>query len=313
MHRYKGIVAATFSAFFLGLAPVFGRWAILEGFSPFLVVMLRTVLATLFLFLLLLLSNRRLFYIFSVGMLACFLAGLLNGLGSLLYYLALRHLSASLGQLIYSLYPFFVMVWMFFDGQSPSRLTLARMMLAFLSIAWLTYTPTQTPDWEGILLMLGAALLYALHLPINQRVLYEAPAPTVTFYTLLSMSLVVVIAYFALDRSLPPAGAAWLPLLGLTAVTFLSRLSLFLGVKHLGGVQAALFGLAEVLVTIAFGKFWLHEMLTLRQWIGILGLAVSLLTIRFEKLERPLHIPQGWLSWIRPPDIPPQVPWRPDR
>jgi drug/metabolite transporter (DMT)-like permease len=313
MHRYKGIAAATFSAFFLGLAPVFGRWAILQGFSPFLVVMLRTVLATLFLFLLLLLSNRRLFYIFSVGMLACFLAGLLNGLGSLLYYLALRHLSASLGQLIYSLYPFFVMVWMFFDGQSPSRLTLARMMLAFLSIAWLTYTPTQTPDWEGILLMLGAALLYALHLPINQRVLYEAPAPTVTFYTLLSMSLVVVIAYFALDRSSPPAGAAWIPLLGLTAVTFLSRLSLFLGVKHLGGVQAALFGLAEVLVTIAFGKFWLHEVLTIRQWIGILGLAVSLLTIRFEKLERPLHIPQGWLSWIRPPDIPPQVPWRPDR
>ncbi len=313
MHRYKGITAATFSAFFLGLAPVFGRWAILQGFSPFLVVMLRTVMATFLIFLLLLFSKRRLFYIFSVGMLACFLAGLLNGVGSLLYYLALHHLSASLGQLIYSLYPFFVMLWMFFDGQSPSKLTLARMTLAFLSIAWLTYTPLQKPDWQGILLMLGASLLYALHLPINQRVLYEAPAPTVAFYTLLSMSLVVTIAYFSLDRSFPPERASWVPLLGLTAVTFFSRLSLFLGVKHLGGVQAAIFGLAEVMVTIAFGKFWLYEELTLRQWIGILGLAISLLTIRFEKLERPFHVPQGWLSWIRPPDIPPQVPWRPDR
>ncbi len=34
-------------------------------------------------------------------------------------------------------------------------------------------------------MMLGAAALYALHLPINQRVLYEVPAPTVTLYTLL--------------------------------------------------------------------------------------------------------------------------------
>lgn len=161
--------------------------------------------------------------------------------------------------------------------------------------------------------MLGAALLYALHLPINQRVLYEAPPPTVTFYTLLSMSVVVSIAYLGWDRSQPVGQVSWVPVLGLTLVTFLSRLSLFLGVKHLGGIQAALFGLAEALVTIAFGKYWLHENLTPLQWLGVIGLAISLLSIRFEKLERPLHTPQGWLSWIRPPDIPPQVPWRPDR
>ncbi|MFO3795834.1 MAG: hypothetical protein ACK8QZ_00920, partial [Anaerolineales bacterium] len=63
-------------------------------------------------------------------MLACLLAGFLNGIGSLLYYLALNYLSASLGQLIYALYPFFVMLWTFFDGQAPSKLTLARMGLA---------------------------------------------------------------------------------------------------------------------------------------------------------------------------------------
>ena len=61
--------------------------------------------------------------------------------------------------------------------------------------------------------MLGAAALYALHLPINQRVLYEVPAPTVTLYTLLAMSAVVVPAYLVFDpgairgRSRQPAGA----------------------------------------------------------------------------------------------------------
>lgn len=313
MRHVKGTTAAALSAFFLGLAPVFGKWAILEGFSPFLIVALRTVLATFFLFLVLFFFKRGLFYIFPVGLLACLLAGFLNGIGSLFYYLALNYLSASLGQLIYALYPFFVMIWTFFDGQAPSKLTLARMGLAIISVAWLVYMPGEKIEWRGILLMLGAALLYALHLPINQRVLYEAPAPTVAFYTLLAMSIVVSLAYFLWSPAPLPANGTWLAVWGLTFVTILSRLTLFLGVKHLGGVQAALFGLAEVLVTILFGKFWLHEVLTPLQWLGIVGLAISLLSIRFERLERPLTPAQGWLSWIRPPDIPPQVPWRPDR
>jgi drug/metabolite transporter (DMT)-like permease len=48
---------------------------------------------------------------------------------------------------------------------------------------------------HGAGLMIGAALLYALHLLINQRILYEAPAPSVTFYTLLSMSVTVIAAF----------------------------------------------------------------------------------------------------------------------
>ena len=38
---------------------------------------------------------------------------------------------------------------------------------------------------------------YALHLLINQRVLYEVPAPTVTFYTLLGMAVTVSVAFLA--------------------------------------------------------------------------------------------------------------------
>ena len=54
-------------------------------------------------------------------------------------------------------------------------------------------------------MMIGAAVLYAMHLPINQRVLYEVPAPTVALYTLLSMSAVVIPAYLLFDRAWPSA------------------------------------------------------------------------------------------------------------
>ena len=100
--------------------------------------------------------------------------------------------------------------------------------------------------------MLGAAAMYALHLPINQRVLYEVPAPTVTLYTLLAMSAVVVPAYLIFDRQIPSSNLNWGPLFGLSLMTSLSRLALFLGIKRIGGMQTALLGLAELLVTILF-------------------------------------------------------------
>ena len=74
----------------------------------------------------------------------------------------------------------------------------------------LTSLQTHRSDPVGVGLMLGGAALYALHLPINQRVLYEVPAPTVTVYTLVAMSAVVVPAYLLfghqLDDSQPPPG-----------------------------------------------------------------------------------------------------------
>ena len=88
-------------------------------------------------------------------------------------------------------------------------------------------------------------MMYAIHLPINQRVLYDIPAPTVTLYTLLAMSAVVVPTYLIFDRHLPPSGTPWTPILALGLATFFSRLMLFLGIKSLGGMQTALLGLGE--------------------------------------------------------------------
>ncbi len=152
--------------------------------------------------------------------------------------------------------------------------------------------------------MLIAAALYALHLPINQRVLYDIPAPTVTVYTLLAMSLIVVPAYLIFDRSLPPGNAPWLPVFGLTAVTFFSRLLLFLGVKHIGGMQTALLGLGELLVAILFSHLLLGEVLTTWQWIGAAGLSLSLLLVWFEAPpSHPIHT-HGLLGWLQPPEFP---------
>jgi drug/metabolite transporter (DMT)-like permease len=303
--RDKGIQAALASALFLGLAPIFGRQAIgVYGFSPLAVVAMRTSMAAILLLGIFVLFKRPFLFIYPAGLMGCTLAGVINGLGSILYYQALQHLSASVGQLLYSLYPIFVAIWLTLDGEIPSRLTMVRIILATGAAALLTLGAAADINRIGALMMLGAAALYGLHLPINQRVLYDLPAPTVTLYTLLAMSAVVVPAYFIFNRQWPNNPILW-PVAGLTLVTFLSRLTLFLGVKHLGGMQTALLGLAELLVTLSLGYFWLGEKLTPLQWIGAGCLSITLLLVQFEKGRHPSKSSRGgWLKWLRPPGMP---------
>ncbi len=296
-----GLRAATLSALFLGMAPIFGKQAILNGLPPLAVVALRTVLATLLLWGLLAYFKPAFLRIYPVGLIGCLLAGGINGVGSLFYYSALGRIDAGLGQLLYAFYPVFVALWLWLDKQPPSKLTLVRLALALPAVALLTMGSPHHLDVWGMAMMLLAAALYALHLPINQRVLFDVPAPTVTLYTLAAMSLVVVPAFLLLGpRVLPTTWATAWPVAGLTLVTFFSRLTLFLGVKHIGGMQTALLGLGELLVTLALSYIWLHEALSPTQWLGALLLAVILLLAAFERLEpTSRHPPGGWLSWLR--------------
>ncbi len=302
--RAKGIYAALASAIFLGMTPVFGKQAILSGASPLAVVAFRTLLAAVLLFGVLLVFDRRYLYIYPAGLLGCLLAGWTNGIGSLFYYNALARVDASVGHMLYSLYPMFLLIWLSLDHQPAGRLTLIRLLLVVPAIYMLTQARAGQVDLIGIGQMLVAAALYALHIPINQRVLYDMPAPTVTFYTLLAMSSIVVPVYlFSGVAALPAGYRVWMPILGLTLVTFLSRLTLFLGVKHLGGMQTALLGLSELLVAVFFSYILLGERFSYSQWVGAVLLALSLLMVIFERPISQKNRLTGWLSWIQTRDV----------
>jgi len=303
--RNTGINAALISALFLGLAPVFGKAAMsAENFSPLAVAALRTSMAALLLVIIIAVFKRQILYIYPAGLLGCLLAGAVNGIGSIFYYVGLSKLDASVAQMLYALYPFFVAFWLQLDKQTPSKLTGVRIVIAVISAYFLTRVQAGNIDGWGVVFMLIAAALYALHLPINQRVLYDVPAPTVTVYTLLAMSLIVVPAYLIFDRSLPMGNAPWTPVFALAAVTFCSRLLLFLGVKHIGGMQTALLGLGELIVAIVFSRLLLGESLTTWQWIGTAGLSLSLLLVWFERPPSNPVPAHGPLGWLQPPDFP---------
>jgi drug/metabolite transporter (DMT)-like permease len=303
--RNQGIQAAIASAIFMGIVPIFGKQAILLGFSPLAVVALRTNFAVLMLLLIILPHKRQFLYIYPVGLMGCALAGFTNGLGSILYYSALSRMDASVGHLLYSFYPIFVALWLLTDRQTISKITIYRLILAAPGVYLLVSTGTKTVDLMSAAMMLGAALLYALHLLINQRVLYDAPPPTVTFYTLLSMGLTVLVAFLLFDPRLPVLNLSWGPIIGMALVTFFSRILLFTGVKHLGGLQTSLIGLAELMVTVFLAQIWLGEKLSVLQWTGAVLLAISIVMVGFDKHEPAKRHTTSWLSWLNSPGINP--------
>lgn len=301
--RSRGIQAAVASAIFLGASPILGKEAFLQGFSPYMVVVLRTGLAVLLLVTIMAIFNRQYFYIYPVGLAGCILAGFFNGLGSIFYYIGLSRIDASIGQLIYAFYPIFVAVWMLLDRQSVNRVTLLRLGVALPGIYFLLSAGSEPLDFTGAVFMLISAILYSLHLIINQRILYEVPAQTVTLYTLLSMAVTVVVAYLLLDRQLPTPQMNFTPILLLAFITFFSRVTLFMGVKHLGSIQTAILGLGELLVTVALAHWWLGETLSASQWIGALFLIVSLFLVIFDRQQPAKRYSSGLLSWLNPPTM----------
>ncbi len=307
----QGIFAALASALFLGVIPIFGKVAIGSGFTPLSLIALRSGIAVILMIVAMGLFKRKFFYIYPVGLLGCLLAGLFNGLGSILYYSALSRLDAGLGQMLYSFYPLFVALWLLLDRQAITRLTAFRLGLALPAMILLMQRQSGAVDLIGGLMMLGSAALYGLHLIINQRILYEAPAPTVTLYTLLSMAVTVDIAYLLFDRSIPAPNVAWWAALSMAFITFSSRVTLFAGVKRLGGLQTALLGLGEVFITVLLSVVFLHERLSSQQWLGALFLAISLSLVGFDRISPQKRISTGWLSWLNPPTIPTgEFPWQ---
>ncbi len=302
----QGVSAALLSALVLGLAPTFGKQAILAGTPPLSVVALRTVFAMLILWTLFALFRRQYLYIYPVGLYGCLTAGLINGLGSLMYYTGLGRLEASLAQLLYTMYPIFLFLFARLDGHAISRFTVFRIVLSLPAIYLLTRTGHAQTDWLGALLMLGGGAFYAAHLAVNQRVLYDVPAPTVALYTLTAMAVTVSVGFLLAGApAMPPTPAAWQAVLLLTLVTVISRLSLFAGLKRLGSVQTALIGLSELLVTVLSALLLLGEKLAPAQWVGAALLAGSILLVVREQGLGVLPPPKPWLPFVSTRFTPP--------
>jgi drug/metabolite transporter (DMT)-like permease len=280
----KGLLWALLSPLFMGATPILAKLAYAAGAEVFTVVALRTTFAALVLWVAVAILDRRLIRSSAPAVAGSIVAGAINGVGSIFYYGSLMLIGASLGQLINISYLVFVTLLLRLAGHNVSLLTVGRVVLVIGAIYLLTLGGLGPPNWIGVGMMVAGAFSYAVQLVMSQRILYDIPAPTMTLYAISAMAVTVNLAWLIVRPDLAAIRTAgWEAILLMGLLTSLSRLTLFLGVKHLGSLQTALIGVFEVIVSVALAIVFLGEHLTGIQWLGGLILLASILLVRFEK------------------------------
>jgi drug/metabolite transporter (DMT)-like permease len=279
-----GWASALLSPVFLGLTPILAKVAYEVGVDVMSLVVIRTLFAAAVLWLIAALFGRKLISSSTPGIVTSMIAGGINGIGSIFFYASLMRIDASLGQLINITYLIWVTFLLRLFGQKVSLLTIIRVLLAVLAVYLLTQGGLGEPDWIGVGMMLVGAISYAIQLVLSQRIMLDIPAPTMTLYAMSGMAAIVSIAWLFLPTFRQPMPAAgWSPVLWMGLITAAARLTLFLGVKHLGSLQTALLGMLEVLITIGLAGLLLGERLTEVQWLGAVTVVVSIILVRYER------------------------------
>ena len=267
--QQRGVVSTIAASFFLGWAPILGKFAYRVGVAPFTLAAFRTIVAALLLWLAFALFWRREVVISWRGLIGCISVGVVNGFGSLLYYTSLARLDASLAALLNTLYPVWVVLFLFAAGQPLTRLTLMRLGLSMLGVYLLTRARHGELDWLGVTLMVASAATYGLFLVLGQWVLADVPSRTGALYILTTMAVVVGLARVLQGGSVEPiVPTGWSAILALGLTTALSRLAMFSALRRVGGIETSFGGLLELLVSLILAFLLLGERLMLVQWVG---------------------------------------------
>lgn len=286
-----GVIAVFATPLFLGVAPIFGKFAIGAGADPFTLAALRTIVAVVLLWAGYIVFFRKYIFIYPAGLMGCVVIGVVNGIGSLFYYAGLQQLDASLVQLINGSYLVFAILLSRIGGQRIDMRTSIRVGMALSALIMITGLSATGVNFAGVGFMLANALMFAGTVILSQYVLFEMPAPTAALYILTTMGVVVTMAWLAVAPPLDPVvlqnASGWIIALGIT--TGLSRLAMFASVKILGGMQTAIMAAAEIGVALILAFLLLGDTLTRGQWAGVALLMTSILLIRQRDL-----LPRGF-------------------
>jgi drug/metabolite transporter (DMT)-like permease len=216
-----------------------------------------------------------------------------GGLGqALITYLSLRALDflpvGPLGFLFYT-YPAWVALLSALVGKED--LTLWRIVALAIAMAGITVmvgTPDEPLSRTGIVLALGTAFLYALYLPALNHVQRGVPPAISTFYLILGVSIVFIVAN-ALTGSiqLPATTELWMHV-GLLSIfsTIIAFMALISGLRTLGPVRTSIIATIEPFGTAMLAAIFLGEQVTRGILAGGILIAAAVVMLQVTSAER---------------------------
>jgi drug/metabolite transporter (DMT)-like permease len=282
---WPGIIMALASAICFSTLAIFVKLAFSFRLSVTTVVVLRMALASVFLWLTMLLTKRERSKIARQDWLIL-LGGvvLTYGLSEVAYFAGLQILPAGIAIFLVYVYPIGVVFLAYLlYGERPTRRKIGVALICLLGCAVLSFEPNgemRLSPW-GIFLILLAAIGIALYTVYSQKLLKNYSPLVISAWTLPPVGLVFALLDW---NNLPnyaefPFGA-WMTMLGAAVVGTYIALLLYLGaVVRIGATHAALICTIEPVSTTLQATWILGERMTPWQMLGaafILGGLVAL-------------------------------------
>ncbi|KAF7597928.1 MAG: EamA family transporter [Candidatus Dactylopiibacterium carminicum] len=285
--RRAGIAWVAGSAASFGAMAIFARHAYAGGADVVAVLFLRFAIAALTLCAIVGLGRRVWPGPRNIAILAA-----MGGIGyvgqSLSFFSALKYASAGLVALLLYLYPFIVTVL----GAVLTRTRLSRRRVLLILTALLGTALTIGGEVAGqplgVLLGVGAALIYSVYILVGERVLARED-PLASAAVVMSAAAVVFGGLALWQQPAFPASlAAWGAVLAIALIsTVIAMVGFFIGVRRLGAPDAATLStlepvvtmVLEPVVTMVLAAVFLDEFVTPLQMLGagIVLLAVIVL------------------------------------
>jgi len=296
--KWVGWVLALLASACFSLAPPVARGAILAGIDPTTLLVLRMGFATLAFLVTIALMKPALFRISRQTLIVTCVAGVMNGIGMLLFFWALVRVDASVASMMISLVPLVVLTLLALRGERLTYRHLIRLVLGLGGI-YLLLGPGGDVDLTGIAMLFVAICCFAIQITLLQWYLRGQDPRAVSFY--ISLFMLSVILLYWLTREIQwqsPGLNGWLSVATLAFVsTFLARLTFVAAVDRIGSGQMTLLAPLETLLTLVWATTFLGERLNPLQLVGgglVLGsalLAIQRLRLAKWRLR--------WRNWAR--------------
>ena len=267
--RMAQIGPAVLGASSLACADVLSKVVLIEGADVLTMSAARAVLGLAFLFAWLKLApprgafSPRAMWI-AVGM------GIVFAGNVFLVFKAIEAVEVPIAILTYFVYP--LHTGMAAAASGLERITwrgAAAAVAAFLGLALMIGAHPTTLAAVGIVAALGAAVCRVVILLVTRALLSGADPLRITWYSLLSSTVIFVIAALATAHWQPPATTSgWLALIGLSLAVTTGLLGVFASTVRIGPFRTALFMNLEPLLTAIGSALFLAEVLTPLQALG---------------------------------------------
>ena len=269
------------SSSLFGLMPLFTKMAYSYGATPITVAFYRCFYATIILAIVLPLMKKNIFSIEHKQIIPMLKIAIPFGLIPVALFNAYTHLDSGMATILFYTHPIFVMLLSILMYRAyPSKKQMLCMVLCLAGIILLNAIQGEVKI-VGVAIAILAGFIYSVYvIACDQKGIDEIDPTVLSFWINLFASIAVGVIGIASGQLIvtEPMGQVSMVILALV-VSVIAVLLFQHGVLITGGLKASLLSTFEPLTSLFIGVIVFHELLTMRQWIGIILVLVSVILL----------------------------------